>query len=89
MIPVLTETFEAQFNGTKRPTYIKVGEEWLRNESVIGIITSDWTGSIPPTTICEQLNDLRVDIRANKVTTYLFVDIAADSLLAQVPDVTN
>ena len=31
MVPVLTETFEAEFNGTKRPTYNKVGEEWLKN----------------------------------------------------------
>jgi hypothetical protein len=63
-----------------------VDEEWLSNPSVIGVVTSGWTGSIPPATICEQLNDLRVDIRANKVTTYLFVDLEADSLLAQVMD---
>ena len=53
MVPVLTETFEAKFNGTKCPTYVKIAEDWLAKPSVIGIITGDWAGYIPPVTICE------------------------------------
>ena len=87
MIPVLTETFSIEFNGTKRPKYTKIKEEWLKDPSAIGVLTGRWTGHIPPVTMCEQFNDLRVDTNHNKVTTYLFVDIEVDTLSATVKEI--
>jgi hypothetical protein len=88
MIPVLVETFESTLNGSKRPSYVKTGEELVRNPAAIAVITGEWAGDIPPVTISEQLNDLRIDMSANKVTTYLFVDLD-DSFLVKIPDVSK
>jgi len=39
LVPVLCETFEAVFDGAKRPVYRKVGEKWLQQKSIFGVIT--------------------------------------------------
>ena len=53
MIPVLVETFESKFNGSKRPIYIKTGEELVRRPAAIAVVTGEWTGDIPAVTISE------------------------------------
>jgi len=53
MVPVLKETYEAKFNGTKCPNYQKVNEKFLAEPSCIGILTAAPTGFIPPLTMCE------------------------------------
>ena len=75
LVPVLRETYTANFNGAKRPKYCKNGQTWVKDEIIMGVLTSADpmpTGQIPPVTICEQLNDLRVDPNSNHVITYIF-----------------
>jgi len=42
------------------------------DEFIFGVLTAEDAGTIPSVTICEQLNDLRVDPYSNNVVTYLF-----------------
>jgi hypothetical protein len=44
------------------------------------------TGRIPSVTICEQLNDLRVDSSANHVITYLFENMDSKTSKVVIED---
>jgi hypothetical protein len=85
IVPVLRETYEAVFNGTKRPTYNLQESTWVQDEYVFGVLTAEDVGQIPSVTICEQLNDLRVDPRTNNVLTYLFRPLET-SLQLRIPN---
>ena len=58
--------------------YCKVDEDWKPKANALAVVTGEWAGQIPPVTICEQENDLRVDVKANIVTTYVFRDLGED-----------
>lgn len=58
--------------------YTKVDEDWTPKANALAVVTGEWAGQIPPVTICEQENDLRVDVKANTVTTYVFRDLGED-----------
>ena len=87
-VPVLKETFRAEFNGCKRPKYIKLedGENWMRDTHAIGLITAAPISQVPPVTICEQLNDLRVDDHFNHVYTYVFQSLNPETMRVEVHD---
>lgn len=72
VVPVLKETYKAKFNGTKKPTYTRIGTELMRDRHVMAVLTSSPVTDIPPVTLCEQFNDLRADEEANTVFTYVF-----------------
>ena len=73
-VPILRESYRAEFNGCKRPKYfkLKTEESWMRDIHVMGVLTAAPMAQVPPVTICEQLNDLRVDDHFNHVYTYVF-----------------
>ena len=54
-VPILKETFRAEFNGCKRPKYIKLedGENWMCDTHAIGLLTAAPISQVPPVTICE------------------------------------
>lgn len=58
----------------------------MRDEVIFGVLTAEDAGQIPSVTICEQLNDLRVDPTANHVFTYLFRQMDPKSMRVEVPD---
>lgn len=43
-VPVLRETYQAEFNGTKRPTYNLHSQAWMRDEVVFGVLTAEDAG---------------------------------------------
>ena len=75
MVPILRENYRAKFNGTKKPIYTKIDSEFVRESHVLGVLTAEMQGYVPPVTLCEQYNDLRADEDANFVYTYAFVGL--------------
>lgn len=53
MVPIMKEKYKARFNGTKKPTYIKIESEYVREPNVLGILTAGAPGYLPPVTLCE------------------------------------
>jgi len=84
MIPILNENYQALFNGTKRPAYNLQSQAQMQDKYIFGVLTADDPGSIPSVTICEQLNDLRVDPTANHVITYFFKQICPKTMRVEV-----
>ena len=84
MVPILKENYQALFNGTKRPAYNLQYQAQMKDEYIFGVLTAEDPGLIPSVTICEQLNDLRVDPTANHVLTYLFKQINPQTMRVEV-----
>lgn len=53
MVPILKETYRAKFNGTKAPSYYKISTDFVRESHVLGVLTADSQGDMPPVTLCE------------------------------------
>ena len=87
-MPILKETYRAEFNGCKRPKYIKLKEQeqWINDTHVMGVLTAAPMSQVPPVTICEQLNDLRVDDHFNHVYTYVFQSLNSDTMSVEIPN---
>ena len=86
MVPILKENYQAMFNGTKRPAYNLQSQAQMKDKYIFGVLTAEDPGLIPSVTICEQLNDLRVDPTANNVVTYLFKQINSQTMRVEVQD---
>lgn len=88
MVPILREAYSAKLHGTRRPQYTRIenSETWLRDSHVIGILSASPLPPVPPVTICEQYNDLRVDLDQNYVYTYVFKAIHPTTMMVDVSD---
>ena len=58
----------------------------MRDVHVMGMLTAAPMAQVPPVTICEQLNDLRVDDHFNHVYTYIFSALDAETMRVEVSD---
>ena len=43
-VPVLKESYKANFDGTKRPTYKLQSSSWLNDEIIFGVLTAEDCG---------------------------------------------
>ena len=84
IVPILKETYRAKFNGTKKPTYTRIDATLMKDQFVMGVLTSAPSGHIPPVTLCEQYNDLRADEDANTVFTYTFAQMDGNTQSVRV-----
>ena len=56
-MPVLRESYKCLYDpaDNHKPRYTKVSENKLEEETIFGIVTPEYIGLIPPTTMCKQV----------------------------------
>jgi hypothetical protein len=77
MIPVIRETYRCTYhtsNGYK-PTYTKISEVYLRDQTIFGILTNQNLGYIPPITLCKVTSDPFI----HDVETFFFEPVKNDN----------